>query len=192
MDKTYQNIALSQATMKTIDDNLVERARQDPMAFADLYDRHLPRVYRYLYTKVSDPAEVEDLTSQVFLAALEAFPHYRHKGYFRAWLLAIARHKAADYYRNHIPLTSLDQVSDVPSPAQNPLTQLVKDDELQRLACLIACLREDERELLRLRFAARLSFAEIAQFFKRKESAVKMTLYRLLEKLEKQFEVKDE
>ncbi len=62
---------------------------------------------------------------------------------------------------------------------------------MRGLAELVAALQDGERELLGLRFAAGLSFAEMASLLKRKESAVKMSLYRLLERLERQLEAKD-
>ena len=181
---TLQDIGIS-------DDDLVARARQDPQAFAGLYDRYLPLVYRYLYARIGDPAEVEDLTSQVFLDALRALPRYRHKGYFAAWLLSIARRKTADHYRKRISQVSIDRVGGVHSAEPNPLAQVVHEDELCRLSELVCELAEEERELLRLRFAARLSFVEMAGLLKRKESAVKMALYRLLRRLQAQLEAKD-
>lgn len=169
------------------EEDLIERARQDPAAFAALYDRYLPHVYRYLYTRVSTPADAEDLTSQVFLTALEAMRTFR-PGSFRAWLFGIARRKAADYYRRRAPQVSLEQAAGLAFEQSSLLAQVIHNEALHRLCSSVNRLAEDERELLRLRFAARLSFAEIAQVLGKKESAVKMALYRLLDRLEAQME----
>ena len=56
-----------------------------------------------------------------------------------------------------------------------------------RLATMVSCFIEPA-----LLIAAGLSFAEMARLLKRKESAVKMSLYRLLERLERQLEAKDD
>lgn len=191
MEKTCSMKISSLQDSEVSDSDLVARARQDPQAFAGLYDRYLPVVYRYLYARIGDPAEVEDLTSQVFLDALRAFPRYRHNGHFAAWLLSIARRKAADHYRKHFSQVSIEQVGGVYSAEPNPLAQVVYKDELYRLSELVAELAEEERELLRLRFAARLNFVEMAGLLKRKESAVKMALYRLLKRLQAQLEAED-
>lgn len=191
MEKTCSTEISTLQSTQASDEDLVARARQDPQAFADLYDRYLPVVYRYLHARIGDPAEVEDLTSQVFLDALRAFPRYQHQGHFAAWLLSIARRKAADHYRKRIPQVNIERAGGVHSAEPNPLAQVVHADELDRLSELVAGLAEDERELLRLRFAARLSFVEIAGLLKRKESAVKMALYRLLDRLQAQLEAKD-
>ena len=75
---------------------------------------------------------------------------------------------------------------------ETTLVELVHSEDLKRLALVFASLKESDRELLSLRFSARLSFAEMARLLKRKESAVKMSVYRLLERLERQLEVQDE
>lgn len=174
------------------DDCLVERARKDPSAFNGaftiLYERYLPQIYRYLYFKVSSPADAEDLTAQVFLAALEGLPGYHFAGSFRGWLFGIARRKAADFYRKGVPQARLEQAANFPIPTESPLALVAQTETLRSLIGLIAHLDEDDQELLRLRFAAGLGFAEIAGLTRRKESAVKMALYRLLDRLEHQME----
>jgi RNA polymerase sigma-70 factor, ECF subfamily len=181
-------LTLSEAPDADTDDRLAVRARHDPQAFAALYDRYLPQVYRYMVSRVSSPADAEDLTAQVFLAAFESRSRYRPGNSFRAWLFGIARRKAVDDYRKRAPQVPLELAGEIAAPAGNLLAQMAQKDTLRRLAGLITRLQEEERELLRLRFAGQLSFAEIAHLLGRKESAVKMMLYRLLERLEKQME----
>lgn len=174
------------------DDALAERACQDPLVYAQLYDRYLKQVYRYFLLRLGQRQEAEDLTAQVFLAALEALPGYQRNGHFRAWLFGIARRKLADALRRRRPQVRLDEVSDLPDAEETPLIELVHSEDLKRLALVFASLEESDRELLSLRFSARLSFAEMARLLKRKESAVKMSVYRLLERLERQMEARDE
>jgi RNA polymerase sigma-70 factor (ECF subfamily) len=174
------------------DDVLAETACQDPYAYAQLYDRYLKQVYRYFLLRLGQRQEAEDLTSQVFLAALEALPGYQRDGHFRAWLFGIARHKLADALRRRRPQVRLDEMGELADANETTLVELVRSEDLKRLALVFASLKESDRELLSLRFSARLSFAEMARLLKRKESAVKMSVYRLLERLERQLEVQDE
>jgi RNA polymerase sigma-70 factor, ECF subfamily len=174
------------------DDALAERACQDPHAYGQLYDRYLKQVYRYFLLRLGQRQEAEDLTSQVFLAALEALPGYQRNGHFRAWLFGIARRKLADALRRHRPQVRLDETGDLPDEEETPLAKLVRSEDLNRLALAFASLDEADRELLSLRFGGRLSFSEMARLLKRKESAVKMSVYRLLERLERQLEAQDE
>ncbi len=189
-------MTLQSAIMESSEDSLLDElidSPHNPAAFGELYRKYLTPVYRYLYLRVGgSAADAEDLTSQVFLDALEGLPHYRHQGHFAAWLFSIARRKAADHYRR--PGADLLQEDDA-SPASTEsdlLAQIIHQEELQDLARLIGSLSEEERELLRLRFAARLGFDEIALLLNRKTSAVKMSLYRLLERMETRLEADHE
>ena len=167
------------------EDALLAACRSDPAAFTRLYHRYLNRVYRYLYWRVGEKAVAEDLTSQVFLAALENLPRYRHQGNFVAWLFAIARRKAADHFRWQRGQVSLETLEDSLAGEGDPLPQVIAEEELKGLEQAIASLGAAEQELLRLRFAAELSFDEIATLLKRRPAAVKMQLYRLLNRLAK-------
>ena len=86
--------------------DLVRAARTDSRGFALLYDRYVQRLYHYCYHRTNNAHDAEDLTSQTFLAALEALPRHRLDGHFAAWLFTIARHKVVDHYRRtpNVPL----------------------------------------------------------------------------------------
>lgn len=165
---------------------LVEAARRDPEAFAALYRRYLTPVYRYLLHRSSNVHDAEDLTAQVFLEALEglAAHRYRKGGCFAAWLFTIARRRLVDFYRQR-PCAPL---GDPPSPEPGLMAAIEKGEDLQRLDRLLARLDEDRQELLRLRFSAGLSFAEIGLLEGRSEAAVKMALYRALDFLREHWE----
>jgi len=57
-------------------------------------------------------------------------------------------------------------------------------DEIQHLKKLILSLAEDEQDLIRLRYVAELSFADMAIVLHRREDAVKKSLYRLQARLQ--------
>jgi RNA polymerase sigma-70 factor (ECF subfamily) len=56
------------------DDELAERAKTESDAFGVLYDRHVKRIYNYVYYRVGRSQEAEDLTERVFMQALESLP----------------------------------------------------------------------------------------------------------------------
>jgi len=174
-----------------MDDPVGDDVQAEANALADfpaLYHRYLRPVYRYLYFRTGDRQEAEDLTSQVFLAALEGLPSYRPRTSFAAWLFAIARHKAADHYRRQRGQLPLEMVAGSLVSKDDPLQEVITSQGLSRLAEAVAALREDDQELLRLRFAGELSFDEIASLTQRSPGAVKMKFYRLLRWLEVQME----
>ncbi len=166
---------------------LVASAQRNPTAFRSLYEQYARPVYRYLYSKVGNQADAEDLTSQVFLKALEDLGKFRNQGGFRAWLFTIAYSQAMDYYRKRraeLPLDELNLASHEPDPLATTLCQ----EQIRRMRERIAALPEEEQELIRLRFVAGLRYAEIGEVLKRSEAAVKKALYRLLARLGEQME----
>lgn len=167
---------------------LVARAQRDPAEFVTLYDRYVQSVYRYHFSRVGNAPDAQDLTAQTFLAALEALPRYRHRGYFAAWLFRIARSQRGTFFRSRSRETDSEPAEAAPAPG-DALAALV---ERAPLRALLRALDDDERELLNLRYAADLKFGEIADLLGRNEAAVKKALYRLLARLQAQLEAHDE
>ncbi len=167
---------------------LVRAALHDLGAFAELYRRYVGPVYRYLYSRLGHAAEAEDLTAQVFSEALQALPGYRERERFAAWLFSIARRRAADHFRRLRPHEPLDERLPDPAKDADLLAQALRAEALERLAELVGGLSEAEQELLRLRFAGGLSYAEIGAVVGKQEGTVKMAMHRLLRRLEQDWE----
>ena len=165
---------------------LVRLAQTDAQAFGALYDQYVRRVYRYCYNRTNDKQDAEDLTAQIFMTALESLPRYRQDGHFAAWLFSIARHKVADFHRR-TPHLSLDET--LLPPVYTDLQEGVeKSQSRERLLQLLQTLAEDEQELIRLRYVAELSFADIARALRKNEDAVKKMLYRMIARLKSELE----
>jgi RNA polymerase sigma-70 factor (ECF subfamily) len=174
------------------DASLVRAAQRDPTAFGALFRRYVSRIYRYLYSRVGNAADAEDLTAQVFTEALEGLANYIERGTFAAWLFTIARHKVADHHRRFRPHLPLDEAQHNPGEQVHPLADLVREEELKRLAVLVAQLDEEQQELLRLRFAVGLTYGQVAAVVGRSEAAIKMGMHRLLRGLQADWEGPDE
>ena len=176
---------------------LVRAAQTDAQAFGALYDRYVQRVYRYCFYRTNHASDAEDLTAQIFLAALEGLPRYRQDGHFAGWLFSIARKKVADFHRRTPKgaVQSLDEATLPPIHADSSADLAVdveKSQRRERLLNLIQALAEDERELIHLRYVAELSFAEIARTLQKNEEAVKKALYRLIARLKQELEADHE
>lgn len=163
----------------------------DPEAFTPLYRSAVRPIYRYLYSRLGNAHEAEDLTSQVFIEAIESLPRYRHRGRFLGWLFSIARHRWINHLRNRKVEAPLEDAETLLAGANLP-ADLVEAEEIRRLTALLGELNDDERELLRLRYAAELGFSQIADILNRSEDAVKKQHYRLLARLQRSLEVKHE
>jgi RNA polymerase sigma-70 factor (ECF subfamily) len=182
---------------QTLDEPALVRAAQtDAQAFGALYDRYVQRVYRYCFYRTNHAPDAEDLTAQIFMAALEGLPRYRQDGHFGGWLFSIARKKVADYHRRTRTLLNAAQVS-LDEAALPPIhadlaVDVEKSQRRERLLKQIQALAEDERDLIHLRYVAELSFAEIARTLQKSEEAVKKSLYRLIARLKQQLEADHE
>jgi RNA polymerase sigma-70 factor, ECF subfamily len=163
---------------------LIEAAQRDPAAIVPLYQRYVRPIYRYLYSRVGNVQDTEDLTSQVFLEALRGLPRYHHRGNFAAWLFTIARRRAGNHYRRQPVLFDLDDAF-IASDEADPLAQVIHVVDLEQLRGLMARLNERDQELLRLRYAGGLTFAQMAATLGKREGAVKMAMQRLLARLQR-------
>jgi RNA polymerase sigma-70 factor (ECF subfamily) len=171
------------------DDNmLVKNAKKDPRAFSELYNRYIERIFKYLCSKTGNVTEAEDITSQTFLIAFESLHRYRQEGPFSSWLFSIAKNKAMDHFRKKKNCISFDEALEL-YEQEDPLGGIIISEKMNALKKLIFELSAEERELLRLRFFAEMSFPEIAHLLERNEDAVKKSFYRLLSRLHDQLEV---
>jgi RNA polymerase sigma-70 factor (ECF subfamily) len=73
-------------------------------------------------------------------------------------------------------------------PQPDPLTRVVTAERETELKECIRTLVPEEQELLRLRYVADLSFAEMAELLEKNEDAVKKSVYRLLARLQSRLE----
>ena len=162
------------------EDNLVRQSQENPEAFGPLFDFYGPRVYRYILHRVGNVSDAEDLTSRTFTDALQSLSRYRAKrnGSFGGWLFTIARRRCADHFRGSNPLPLED--FDLKDTAAGPLEEVISQDDQQRLKEILVSLKEKDLELLRLRFAAELTYRQIGDVLGKSEGAAKMSLVRLV------------
>lgn len=175
----------------TLDDmTLVQAAKTDMSAFSGLYQRYATQVYRYLLVRVGNAPEAQDLTSQTFMAAMQGLKSYRGQQPFPAWLLGIARHKAADLYRRQRPDVGLEMAEDVAADADGSLEDAVSRQlVLEQVARKMQTLAPDRAEALTLRLFGGLEVPEITQIMNRNEAAVRMLVFRGLRDLQAQLNV---
>lgn len=163
------------------DDNALARAAQhNPDAFAELYRRHLNRVYRYLLARLGDVHQAQDLTAQTFLSALENIASYHGNGKFVSWLMTIARNKVADQFRARHVTLPLEVLVQVAAPGPSPYQLTAARLRLEQLARIIPTLSHDRAEALTLRLFGGLSAGEAAEVMGKSETAVKMLVHRAI------------
>ena len=164
-------------------------ARGDAESFVKLYRRHLRPVYSYLYARVADVQEAEDLTSLAFERALGAFKNYHPTGSFKGWLFTIAHRTLIDHYRARKPLTIPveDFAATLIDPSEGPEEMALASDEVKQVLAIVAGLSQEQQDVIALRFMAELPYAEIVRIVNKREAAVKMTAYRALEEIRQRY-----
>jgi len=163
--------------------SLIERAREDPEAFGILYQLYVDKIYNYIYYKVGNHADAEDLTAKVFLKAFKHIKNYEERGLpFYAWLHRIAHNLVANWHRDQsrrkvIPLGELPIRSreDV-----DPLSSLENKERLRKVMAAVRTLPPEKQEIIYLKFVERLSNQEIAQIMGKTENAIKALYHRAL------------
>ncbi len=159
----------------------VERAkRYEPQALAELCELYYKDVYSYIYYRVSNVQDAEDLTDDVFLKMVEAIRSCRARGErsFLAWLFRIANNSVVDYYRrravrNHLPLDE-KHLPAHPGPEVSVETKLTQE----RLQRAILKLTDEQQQVIILKFVEGLSNAETAQILGKPKGAVKSLQHR--------------
>lgn len=147
-----------------------------PRALLALYDEALPAVYGYFARRCGDRGTAEDLTSETFLAAMDAARKETPPQLTVPWLIGVARHKLADHYRRRhdrfsIPMAELPEAVD---PADD------WDAELDRIVAehVLARLPEHHRTVLALRYLDDCSVPECAELIGRTVHATEALLVR--------------
>lgn len=167
----------------TDEPDLARQAITDIEAFAELYRRHLPRVYRYHMAHLGNVKDAEDLTSQTFIAALEGIRSFRGTGSFAAWILGIASKKRLMFFRASRPEVPLEMA--VPYPSADPPTDKAANQRLQleSVSRALQKIPPDRAEAIALVYFGGLSNAEAGRVLDKSEAAVKMLISRGLQDL---------
>jgi RNA polymerase sigma-70 factor (ECF subfamily) len=174
----------------TADDDLVAAALERPDTFGVLYERYLPRVYRYMLGRSGSRDDAADLTQLAFTRAFDGLAKYRpNRAPFVAWLFRIARNTATDAHRRRratVPWGGLPEALSA-SDGAGPEAVAQKRERLARLRIQLEQMDPGKRELLALRFAGDLSSREIAAVTGKSEAAVKKQITRTIASLKEHY-----
>ena len=131
-------------------------------AFDALYRFYLPKVYNRVRYVI--PAEdVEDVTQEVFLAALKALPTFRGEAQFSTWLRTLTNHKVAEFYRKRNRKQEVQQapLSEAAGCTEGRTSELMEERMIMRHA--LQQLSTSYQDILLLRFAEDMQFNQIAE-----------------------------
>jgi RNA polymerase sigma-70 factor, ECF subfamily len=163
----------------------------DKQAFGEFYSFYLNEIYRYVYFRVHNHHEAEDLTETAFLNAWKYLTAGRNKTKIdnpRAWIYRIAHNTVIDHFRTRKEEIPIEQLP-VPSQPFNPTeTDLIYDEKVEQLTEHFSKLEAKYQEVIILRFINQMSHAETAQVLGIKENHVRILQYRALKQLRQFYE----
>lgn len=140
------------------------------------YQTHVTAIYQYIYSRVGNRPDAEDLTAQVFMKAINGMRSDVSVPELRSWLYRVAQTTLADHWREYYAEDTAeleDDVSPPPTPRENP-------EAVQRVDALLATLPESYRRVLELRFLKGYSVRETAHELSLSETNVKVLQFRAL------------
>ena len=161
------------------DSALVSRIQAgDREALAALYERYLPSVWRYVYSRLGHEAASRDVVSETFLAMIQGIGRLDAASTdFAKWLSGVARHKLADHWRGSAP-SAAAQDMELPGQPANPATAAEAVELRQAVSQAMARMGDLQRIVLEWKYIDGRTVREIAGRLGRTEKAVEAALYR--------------
>jgi RNA polymerase sigma-70 factor, ECF subfamily len=178
-------------------------------AFIEFYDDYFDKIYRYIYFKVGNKEEAEDLTSQLFLKLWNLVCEggiTDHKT-FRSFIYTVARNMIIDHYRkasqnrsfsieskieelNSINEESKGVCADIPDSGNDLEIQLDNKLSLEKIKEELFNLKDEYREIIILRYIEGLETDEIAEILKKTKGTIRVLAHRALKSLKEIVEKK--
>jgi RNA polymerase sigma-70 factor (ECF subfamily) len=165
----------------------VERAKSDPAAFGQLYDRYAGQIYRFVRARVRDDGLAEDITAEVFLSALGHIKGYQDQGRpFSCWLYRIAVNAVASHYRSQRSSLPLDEHLDLVSPLLDPLDEVVGRERIRAVWQAVDRLPAQQRAAMILKFSEDMTMEEVGAVLGKSRAAAKLLIYRAMQRLRRE------
>lgn len=180
MTTNYMSDTPNPPIQEAADELLIQQFKEGNRdAFDLLYQRHLPNVYKRVRYVVPEN-DVEDVTQEIFIAALRSLPSFRGDSKFGTWLRTLTNHKVAEFYRKRTrkqePL--LAPLSEATSHSTGSTSKTLEERVYIQRA--MQNLPENYREIILLRFAEDLQFNEIAELTHQNLEATKSLFRRAI------------
>jgi len=162
----------------------------DKEAFIRVYDDQAADINRFVYYKIGNREDANDLTSVIFL---KTWNHIQNNSLgegktLRALLYRIARNAIVDYYREKsvkraLSIDDEDNQIDVPDETIDLPEQMDQAADLELIKARLPLLKEEYREVIIMKFVNDLSLEEIADITDKKRGNVRVLLHRALNAL---------
>ena len=154
----------------------------DRKAYALLVEEYKSPLYNLAYRMTGNFEDADDLTQEAFIRAYQYLWRYDPRKKFFTWLYTIALNLIKNHYKKNRKHNISEELSaySLADNSPSPETKMIEAQEIS--SCLLR-LEYELRALLIMKYQQGLSFEEIAEITGKSLSAIKMRIYRGLEKL---------
>lgn len=156
----------------------------DTEAFGKLYDIYLDAVYRFVYFRVGNRQDAEDVTEQIFVSMFESISRYVDDGKpFEAWVYRVARNKIIDFYRTRKTHISVDEIEE--QADNQDLPEELADRQLTKEAVMksLTKIPRQYQEIIILKFIEDKENEEISQLLNKPVAHVRVLQHRAIQSL---------
>jgi RNA polymerase sigma-70 factor, ECF subfamily len=176
---------MQQSYTEVSDKVLVKWTRQgNGNAFGELYDRYFEKLYSYIYLRVSNKHDAEDLTETVFLRTLDVILNKRTNiKNLKAWLFRSAHNILVDHYRSKKTHVDIDEVEYLPEMSNNVYSNHLDGSDRILIKNAITKLEPNLQQVIAYRFIAGLSYTETSEIMGLKENHLRILQHRALKLL---------
>ncbi len=150
--------------------------------FTKFYKANINRIYRFVFFRVNDQDIAEDLTSEIFMKALNAFDRYDVKQSRSAWLYAIARNHLINYYRDKKETIDIDKI-EFELVGEDGRDTMEKQSAVETLKRALNKLSGHEQKLVTMKHLEGYTYAEMADVLGKSAGSLKVATHRALIKL---------
>lgn len=157
------------------------------------YHAYAPRLQRQIAAKIDDPADVQELVQETFIASLQGLPEFGGQSSLLTWMSAIARHKVKDFYRRRyakkmLQLLPLGEwlLGDLIQQADKSTDELTADLR-EKVQIVLEAIGGNYRELLLEKYLDELPVAVLARRRGKTFKTVESELYRARQEFKKKF-----
>lgn len=166
----------------------IKRAKEDPRSFEPLYNKYYEQIFRYIYQRMDDKEMAHDITSQVFLKALNNIQKYEYRGVpFASWLYRIAKSELYQSFRDEKATRTVNVETVSLHDMIDDSEEDMSDEKRAILLKAIGELSEDEVQMIEMRFFERRSFKEIGDILEITENNAKVKAHRIIQKMKALF-----
>ena len=156
-----------------------------PAEFGDIYREHVAPIWRYVRSRVPSDTDADDVTSEIFMQAMRSAERFdATRGTVGGWLVGIARHVVADWWRQRArEAPTADVGTDSVSDATDPEGAVLRTEGADEVRRHLGRLTRREREAVALRFGSEMTSEQIGAALGISATAARMLVYRGVGKL---------